>query len=398
MTDQSKYETVFLGGLPHCSREEIINLCGSTGRIASTRVRRGYAFIDYFNPADADFGIQHLHGIEFKGKRIIAEFARRLPTPTRSHSTTTMAAALSVDPWWFVIDAERKDTGRVNALKFSEPRLLGAFVVDLQTTTSDTVHVDPSLLIAARDPEITRLALEAATTTTDITVPKLAFTDPGLANSATATTTPWINPKLILRVPILASDLTMRGDDTILEPGLPLLMMIPIQYHYIRHFHRILNMFQVGSMVNAVSHPLIAVLLNTCTKMLIVNRRTLEVIPAPESVLPPGIVTTLARPALDYKLLGGEPFLEITSPTTPEISSKLACLRVQITISLLAALTRCSTNHPLSLRAMKELYGMKIAPRGLVYAPPDLVKDIPLNEQLVLWALEDDNSERNVAA
>ncbi|KAJ3926820.1 MAG: hypothetical protein NXY57DRAFT_1064790 [Lentinula lateritia] len=179
MSDESKYETVFLGGLPHCSREEIINLCGSTGRIASTRVRRGYAFIDYFNPADADFGIKHLHGIEFKGKKITAEFARR--------------------------HVERKDTGRVNALKFSEPRLLGAFVVDLQTTTSDTVHVDPSLLIAARDPEITRLVPEAATTTTHIMVPKLAFPDPGLANSATATTIPWINPKLIL-LPILASN------------------------------------------------------------------------------------------------------------------------------------------------------------------------------------------------
>ncbi|KAJ4497474.1 hypothetical protein C8R41DRAFT_917510 [Lentinula lateritia] len=32
---------------------------------------------DYFNPADADFGIKHLHGIEFKGKKITAEFARR---------------------------------------------------------------------------------------------------------------------------------------------------------------------------------------------------------------------------------------------------------------------------------------------------------------------------------
>ncbi|KAJ3862104.1 hypothetical protein EV359DRAFT_65914 [Lentinula novae-zelandiae] len=231
MSDESKYETVFLGGLPHCSREEIINLCGSTGRIASTRVRRGYAFIVeaqerraylLFARSDADFGIKHLHGIEFKGKKITAEFARR--------------------------HVERKDTGRVNALKFSEPRR--AFVVDLQTTTSDTVHVDPSLLIAARDPEITRLVPEAVTTTTDIMVPILAFPDPGLANSATATMTPWINPKLILRVPILASDLTMRGDDTILGPGLPLLMMmIPIQYHYIRHFHRILNMFQVGNIM-----------------------------------------------------------------------------------------------------------------------------------------------------
>ncbi|KAJ3808125.1 hypothetical protein F5876DRAFT_67537 [Lentinula aff. lateritia] len=55
-------------------------------------------------------------------------------------------------------------------------------------------------------------------------------------------------------------------------------------------------------------------------------------------------------------------------------------------------------NAPLSLRAMKELYGMKIAPRGLVYAPPDMVKDIPLDQQLLLWALDDDNSERNVTA
>ncbi|KAJ3882815.1 hypothetical protein F5051DRAFT_500195 [Lentinula edodes] len=247
MTDQSKYETVFLGGLPDCSREEIINLCGSTGRIASTRVRRGYAFIDYFNPADADFGIKYLHGIKFKGKKITAEFAHRLHTPTRSHSTTTMA--LPVISQWFVINVEPKDTGQVNALKISEPRR--AFVVGLQATTLDTVHVDPSLPIAARDPEITRLVPEAATTTKDIMVPKLAFPDPGLAKTMTATTTmtPWINPKLIL-LPILASNSTMRGDDTmtILRPGLPLLMMIPIQYHYIRRFHRILNMFQVGSM------------------------------------------------------------------------------------------------------------------------------------------------------
>ncbi|KAJ4465417.1 hypothetical protein C8J55DRAFT_552717 [Lentinula edodes] len=92
MTDQSKYETVFLGGLPDCSREEIINLCGSTGRIASTRVRRGYAFIDYFNPADADFGIKYLNGVEFKGKKISAEFARRrrrMRTTSTITTTTT---------------------------------------------------------------------------------------------------------------------------------------------------------------------------------------------------------------------------------------------------------------------------------------------------------------------
>ncbi|KAH7878401.1 uncharacterized protein C8R40DRAFT_760264 [Lentinula edodes] len=93
MTDESKYETVFLGGLPDCSREEIINLCGSTGRIASTRVRRGYAFIDYFNPADADFGIQHLHGIKFKGKKITAEFAHRR---RRMKTSSTITATTSI--------------------------------------------------------------------------------------------------------------------------------------------------------------------------------------------------------------------------------------------------------------------------------------------------------------
>ncbi|GAW09500.1 hypothetical protein LENED_011657 [Lentinula edodes] len=55
--------------------------------------------------------------------------------------------ALPVVPRWFVINVEPKDTGRVNVLKISEPRLLGAFVVGLQTTTSDTVHVNPSFFL-----------------------------------------------------------------------------------------------------------------------------------------------------------------------------------------------------------------------------------------------------------
>ncbi|KAJ3911996.1 hypothetical protein F5877DRAFT_72759 [Lentinula edodes] len=46
---------------------------------------------------------------------------------------------------------------------------------------------------------------------------------------------------------------------------------------------------------------------------------------------------------------------------------------------------------PLSLRTMKELYGMKIALKGLVYAPPDIVKDIPLDQRLLLWAIDDDD-------
>ncbi|KAJ3911994.1 hypothetical protein F5877DRAFT_72758 [Lentinula edodes] len=274
MTDESKYETVFLGGLPDCSREEIIKLCASTGRIASTRVsnhrsftssrrisrlnllfnnylsRRGYAFIDYFRPADADFGIKYLNGIKFKGKEISAEFARRRRRMRTPSTLTTTAHSQSFDnddgstsgPAVICRGIVRSD--HLNALKFSESRR--AFAVGLKITTS-------TLLIAARDPENTRLVPEAATTTTDIMVFKLAFTDPGLAKTVTATMTPWTSPKLIL-LPILASNLITRGDDTILGPSLPLLgtiMMLPIQplqYHYIRHFHRILNMFQVGSM------------------------------------------------------------------------------------------------------------------------------------------------------
>ncbi|KAJ3996438.1 hypothetical protein F5050DRAFT_111748 [Lentinula boryana] len=79
LTD-SQLETIFLGGLPDCSREDIVKLCASTGRIASTRVRKGFAFVDYYKLADAAFGIKFLNGMMFKGKKITAEFARRRRT------------------------------------------------------------------------------------------------------------------------------------------------------------------------------------------------------------------------------------------------------------------------------------------------------------------------------
>ncbi|KAJ3742439.1 hypothetical protein DFH05DRAFT_1500800 [Lentinula detonsa] len=76
----SQLETIFLGGLPDCGREDIVKLCASTGRIASTRVRKGFAFVDYYKLADAAFGIKFLNGMRFKGKKITAEFARRRRT------------------------------------------------------------------------------------------------------------------------------------------------------------------------------------------------------------------------------------------------------------------------------------------------------------------------------
>ncbi|KAJ3798540.1 hypothetical protein GGU11DRAFT_575112 [Lentinula aff. detonsa] len=79
LTD-SQLETIFLGGLPDCGREDIVKLCAHTGRIASTRVRKGFAFVDYYKLADAAFGIKFLNGMRFKGKKITAEFARRRRT------------------------------------------------------------------------------------------------------------------------------------------------------------------------------------------------------------------------------------------------------------------------------------------------------------------------------
>ncbi|KAJ3808126.1 hypothetical protein F5876DRAFT_67538 [Lentinula aff. lateritia] len=234
--------------------------------------RRGYAFIDYFSPADADFGIKHLHGIKFKGKKITAEFARRRRRMgTSSTITTTTTTSTHTHSQSFDNDDDSTSGPAVICYRCGTEGHRSSECAEVFGITwcfccgsanhhisinfvnpTDTVHVDPVLLIAARDPEITRLVPEATTTTADIMVPILAFTDPGLAKTVTATTTPWINPKLIL-LPIPALNLTMRGDDTTLEPSLPLLgtiMMIPIQplrYHYTRHFHRILGMFQVGS-------------------------------------------------------------------------------------------------------------------------------------------------------
>ncbi|KAE9388909.1 hypothetical protein BT96DRAFT_416869 [Gymnopus androsaceus JB14] len=75
-------ETVFLGRLPECEQEEIIQLCAGTGRIASTRLGQGHAFIEYYDPDDARYCIDKLHGMKFKGNEIIADFARR----TSEHS------------------------------------------------------------------------------------------------------------------------------------------------------------------------------------------------------------------------------------------------------------------------------------------------------------------------
>ncbi|KAJ3884989.1 hypothetical protein GG344DRAFT_70920 [Lentinula edodes] len=182
MTDESKYETVFLGGLPDCIREEIIKLCASTGRIASTRVsnhrsftssrrisrlnllfnnylsRRGYAFIDYFRPADADFGIEYLNGIKFKGKEISAEFARRRRRMRTSSTLTTTAHSQSFDNGdgfasgpaviCYRCGTEGHRSRYVNALKFSESRR--AFAVGLKITTSSHKVERRNNLITAR--------------------------------------------------------------------------------------------------------------------------------------------------------------------------------------------------------------------------------------------------------
>jgi hypothetical protein len=43
----------------------------------------------------------------------------------------------------------------------------------------------------------------------------------------------------------------------------------------------------------------------------------------------------------------------------------------------------------ISLQVMKDRYGMKTAPRGLVYVPSAMTQDFPLREQKFLWAVEE---------
>ncbi|KAJ7797492.1 hypothetical protein B0H14DRAFT_3493639 [Mycena olivaceomarginata] len=43
----------------------------------------------------------------------------------------------------------------------------------------------------------------------------------------------------------------------------------------------------------------------------------------------------------------------------------------------------------ISLQVMKDRYGMKAAPRGLVYVPSTMTQDFPLREQKFLWAVEE---------
>ncbi|KAJ7355740.1 hypothetical protein DFH08DRAFT_912616 [Mycena albidolilacea] len=47
----------------------------------------------------------------------------------------------------------------------------------------------------------------------------------------------------------------------------------------------------------------------------------------------------------------------------------------------------------ISLKVMKDRYGMKAAPRGLVYVPSAMTKDFPLREQKFLWAVEEETLE-----
>ncbi|KAI0746077.1 hypothetical protein C8Q76DRAFT_49600 [Earliella scabrosa] len=44
---------------------------------------------------------------------------------------------------------------------------------------------------------------------------------------------------------------------------------------------------------------------------------------------------------------------------------------------------------PIDLKVMKERYGIKGAPRGLVYVPPSMLEDVHLEAQELLWAVDD---------
>ncbi len=47
---------------------------------------------------------------------------------------------------------------------------------------------------------------------------------------------------------------------------------------------------------------------------------------------------------------------------------------------------------PISLRQMKDEYGFKAAPRGLVYVPPSMSEDVPLEAQKLLWRVDDEET------
>ncbi|KAI0760811.1 hypothetical protein C8Q74DRAFT_1299093 [Fomes fomentarius] len=47
---------------------------------------------------------------------------------------------------------------------------------------------------------------------------------------------------------------------------------------------------------------------------------------------------------------------------------------------------------PISLKKMKEDYGFKAAPRGLVYVPPSMSEDVSLDGQKLLWCVDDEET------
>lgn len=53
--------------------------------------------------------------------------------------------------------------------------------------------------------------------------------------------------------------------------------------------------------------------------------------------------------------------------------------------------------QPLTLARLKETYGFKLAPRGLVYLPPKIAADVPWQEQELVWR-DDGGSDETPAA
>ena len=47
--------------------------------------------------------------------------------------------------------------------------------------------------------------------------------------------------------------------------------------------------------------------------------------------------------------------------------------------------------EPLSLAVMKQVYGVGIAPRGMIYTPEKMLRDVPLDSMRLLWRLEEDD-------
>ena len=46
--------------------------------------------------------------------------------------------------------------------------------------------------------------------------------------------------------------------------------------------------------------------------------------------------------------------------------------------------------EPLSLAVMKQVYGVGIAPRGMIYTPERMLQDVPLHSMKLLWRIEED--------